>query len=130
MVVNQNQIICTVDLAGASLGTRNVVVTNPDGRVAVLPNGFLVKGTGVFVSGISPSSGIVGSTVVPVSIGGNGFVSGATVRLNKTGDPDIIASGVNVGSSNLITCSISLPAGATPGLWNVVVINADGQGGI
>jgi hypothetical protein len=130
MVVNQNQIICTVDLAGAPLGTRNVVVTNPDGRVAVLPNGFLVKGAVVVVSGISPSSGIVGSTVVPVSIGGNGFMSGATVRLNKTGDPDIIASGVNVGSSNLITCSISLPAGATPGLWNVVVNNADGQVGI
>ena len=129
MVVNQNQIICTVDLAGASLGARNVVVTNPDGRVAVLPNGFLVKGAGVFVSGISPSSGIVGSTVVPVSIGGNGFVSGATVRLNKTGDPDIIATGVNVGSSNLITCAISLPANTTPGFWNVVVSNADGQSG-
>jgi hypothetical protein len=129
VVVNQNQISCTVNLAGASLGARNVVVTNPDGRVAVLPNGFLVKGAGVFVSGITPSSGVVGSTVVPVSIGGNGFVSGATVRLNKTGDPDIIASGVNVGSSNLITCSISLPAGATPGLWNVVVTNADGQTG-
>jgi len=130
VVVNQNQISCTVNLAGASLGARNVVVTNPDGRVAVLPNGFLVKGSGVFVSGITPSSGVVGSTVVPVSIGGNGFVSGATVRLNKTGDPDIIASGVNVGSSNLITCSISLPAGATPGLWNVVVTNADGQTGM
>ncbi len=48
----------------------------------------------------------------------------------RPGDPDIIATGVNVGSSNLITCSISLPAGATPGLWNVAVINADGQGGI
>jgi hypothetical protein len=130
VVVNQNQISCTVNLAGASLGARNVVVTNPDGRVGVLPNGFLVKGAGVFVSGITPSSGVVGSTVVPVSIGGNGFVSGATVRLNKTGDPDIIASGVNVGSSNLITCSISLPAGATPGLWNVVVTNADGQAGM
>jgi hypothetical protein len=130
VVVNQNQVSCTVNLAGASLGARNVVVTNPDGRIAVLPNGFLVKGTGVFVSGISPSYGVVGSTVVPVSVGGNGFISGATVRLNKTGDPDIMATGVNVGSSNLITCSISLPAGATPGLWNVVVINADGQAGM
>jgi hypothetical protein len=127
--VNQNQISCTVNLAGASLGARNVVVTNPDGRVAVLPNGFLVKGASVFVSGISPSSGVVGSTVVPVSVGGNGFVSGASVRLNRTGEPDITATGVNVGSSNLITCSISLPANATPGLWNVVVINADGQSG-
>lgn len=129
VVVNQNQISCTVDLAGASLGARNVVVTNPDGRVTVLQNGFSVIGPGVFISGISPSSGAVSSTIVPVSLGGSGFVSGASVMLNKTGDPDIIATGVNVGSSNLITCAISIPAGATPGLWNVVVINADGQAG-
>jgi hypothetical protein len=129
-VVNQNLISCTFDLAGASLGTRTIVVTNPDGRVAVLPNGFLVNSAGVFVSAISPSSGIVGSTVVPVSVGGNGFVSGASVRLNRTGNPDIVATGVNVGSSNLITCAISLPANATPGLWNVVVTNADGQSGM
>jgi hypothetical protein len=130
LVVNQNHITCTINLAGATLGTRNIVVTNPDGRAAVLRDGFTVRSAGVMVSGVSPSSGTVGSTVVPVSVGGNGFINGAAVRLTRSGEPDIPATGVNVGSSNLITCSISLPSGAAPGLWNVVVVNGDGQSGM
>ncbi len=130
LVVNQNHITCTINLAGATLGARNIVVTNPDGRAAVLRDGFMVRSAGVMVSGVSPSSGTVGSTVVPVSVGGNGFISGAAVRLTRSGEPDIPATGVNVGSSNLITCSLPLPSGATPGLWNVVVVNGDGQSGM
>jgi hypothetical protein len=129
VVITQNQISCTFDLTGAPLGTRNIVVTNTDGKTGILVNGFTVAGNGPLVTAISPASGVAGSSYSPVSIGGSGFLNGATVKLNRTGSPDIIASGVNVASPNFISCAVSLPAGAVPGPWNVTVTNPDGQTG-
>ena len=129
VVISQNQISCTFDLTGASLGARNIVVTNSDGKTGILPNGFTVSGTGPLVTAINPVSGIVSTTYSPVSIGGSGFLTGATVNLTRTGSPDISATSVNVGSPNFITCTIPLPAGAALGPWNVTVTNPDGKNG-
>jgi hypothetical protein len=129
VVISQNRISCTFDLTGAPLGVRNVVVTNTDGKTGILPNGFTVAGTGPLVTAVNPASGIAGNSYSPVSIGGSGFLTGATVKLNRTGSPDIIATGVNVASPNFISCTLSLPAGAALGLWNVTVTNSDGQTG-
>ena len=114
VVITQNQISCTFDLTGAPLGTRNIVVTNTDGKTGILPNGFTVAGTGPLVTAVNPNSGIAGSSYSPVSIGGSGFLNGATVKLNRAGSPDIVATGVNAASPNFISCAISLPAGAAP----------------
>ncbi|MFA6363624.1 MAG: hypothetical protein WCX19_09065, partial [Methanoregula sp.] len=57
-----------------------------------------------------------------------GFVSGATAKLTKTGQPDIAATDVTVIDSTKITCMFNL-AGATVGQWNVNVTNPDGQTG-
>ena len=51
---------------------------------------------------------------------------GAGLALKRTGYSDIVATGVVFESSNLITGSFNLMA-ATPGLWDVVVTNTDGQ---
>lgn len=58
--------------------------------------------------------------------GRNGFQTGATVRLTRAGQPDIVATGVTVVSSTQISCTVSL-VGATAEKWNVVVTNTDGQ---
>ncbi len=48
------------------------------------------------------------------------------VRLQKSGQPDIVASNVVVVSQDQITCDLDL-GGAALGAWNVYVENADGQ---
>jgi IPT/TIG domain len=59
----------------------------------------------VTVSGFSPLTGVVGTSVV---ITGTGFAAGATVKFNQT-----TATGVVVNSANQITATV--PAGATTG---------------
>lgn len=128
-VVSANKITCTFYLTGAAAGNWNVVVTNPDGKTGILTNGFTIAGNGPVVTAVNPTSGYVGNINNPVSIGGSGFLSGAIVKLNRTGSPDILATGVTVASPNFITCTIPLPAGTAVGPWNVTVTNTDGQTG-
>lgn len=59
-----------------------------------------------------------------VTIVGRGFQSGATVVLTKSGQSDITATNVVVGSATSITADIDLTGKAT-GLWTVVVTNPD-----
>ena len=131
VVSSPTLIICDISIpTGTASGQWNVSVSNPDGRNGILVNGFTVGSLPVTVTGISPASGTRGTTLSSVSIGGSGFASGASVKLNRTGYTDVPATGVIAGSSNLITCSISIPAGTTYGLWNVVVTNPDGSNGM
>jgi hypothetical protein len=72
------------------------------------------------VSNITPSSGEQGA-VLPVSIGGANFITGATVSLGA----GITISGVVVQSSTTITATATIAGGATPGLRDVTVTNPD-----
>ena len=130
--VSPTQLTCTFNLAFATAGVRNVVVTNPDGKSATLVNGFTVMPPLVAptVTGITPATGSAGSTVKITNLQGTGFVTGASVKMNMTGYPDISVTDVVVVNPTLITCNISIPAGATPWLRNVVVTNIDGQNGM
>ncbi len=83
------------------------------------------------VGGITPASGTGDTTVHVSDLAGAWFsdVGGAPeVRLERSGQPDITATGVSVVSDSRITCDLDL-AGAVPGAWDVVVENADGQEG-
>jgi len=44
----------------------------------------------------------------------------------RTGQPDIVATNVNVASDTQITCDFNL-TGAVTGVWDVVVTNPDSQ---
>ena len=127
VVVNGNQISCTFDLTGAPLGSRNVVVTNTDGRVGMLVGGFTVTANAPSITSVNPIAGTSGNTYSPVTVSGAGFISGATIALNRTGSTAINATSVNWGSANAMTCTISIPSGTTAGMWNVVVTNPDGK---
>ena len=59
-----------------------------------------------------------------VTIVGRGFQSGATVKLTKSGQSDITATNVVVGSATSITADINL-SGKQTGLWTVIVTNPD-----
>ena len=61
---------------------------------------------------------------------GTNFISGASVKLSRTGNPDLYASDVIVLDSTNLTCTFTLPAGTSPGSWDVTLSNTDGQSGV
>lgn len=128
VVVSATQITCDFNLpAGSTVGMWDVIVTNPDMQSGALEDGFAILAAGPAVTAIIPNSSFQ-TTPVSVSVAGSGFQPGAGLALKRTGYSDIVATGVVFGSSNLITGSFNLMA-ATPGLWDVVVTNTDGQYG-
>jgi PKD repeat protein len=114
--------------AGAAVGSWDVVVTNPDTQTGTLSNGFAVTTTsGPLVSAITPDHSLR-ATPLAVIVAGSNFNTGANLTLTRAGSSDLIATGVNVVSSNMITGNFNI-ATATYGQWNVVVNNTDGQSG-
>ena len=76
---------------------------------------------------IIPDEGIAGTSVAVTDLRGEYFASGVTVKLSKSGNPDVIATNVKVSGGTSITCTLPIPVNATPGAWDVVVTNPDGQ---
>ena len=74
---------------------------------------------------VTPNYGFVETVDNFYMINGTGFLSGATVKLTKGGQSDIIAA-IDVITSTQIRGRISL-SGADVGLWNVVITNPDSQ---
>ncbi|MBN3033690.1 MAG: hypothetical protein JW873_06310 [Candidatus Saganbacteria bacterium] len=127
-VVSAGKITCVFDLTGAASGAWDVTVTNSDGRSGTLPSAFTVNHPAPAVTAITPPSGVNDTAVNITDLAGTGFRAGAAVRLTQTGQPDIIATAVNVAAPTRITCSFDL-TGKALGQWDVVVTNNDGQSG-
>ena len=72
------------------------------------------------ITSISPSSGPNNGTVNITDLAGSNFVIDSVVKLNKSGEADIIATDVNIISKNKITCNFDL-TGKVEGNWDVVV---------
>ncbi len=74
-------------------------------------------------SAVSPASATTGTVVLSVT--GANILLGATVKLTKSGQPDITASGIEaLGDTVKFRADIT---GRATGQWNVVVTNPDGQ---
>jgi hypothetical protein len=78
------------------------------------------------IDSITPNSGNNNEVVHITNLAGSDFRSGATVRLIKTGQADIVAINPVVVVSTSITCDFDL-RGASPGQWTVRVTNLDTQ---
>ena len=128
VVESASKITCDFDLTGAAIGPWNVVVTNPDTQSETLTNGFTVKHPPPVVDSITPNSGRKDDVVHITDLAGSNFQTGATVKLTKAGETDIVATDVVVESTSKITCDFDL-TGATVGQWDVVVTNPDTQSG-
>jgi PKD repeat protein len=127
IVDSQNRILCLFDLTGRLAGPWNVTVTNTDLQSGTLQGGFTITQPAPTVTTITPNVGVNNGSVSITNLTGNGFVTGATVRLNKTGQADIINSTpVVVVNPGKITTTFNL-VGAATGQWNVIVTNLDSQ---
>jgi hypothetical protein len=91
------------------------------------------QGGGLSITGILPADpGVAlpgkagnGNPVVAF-IQGSGFANGATAKLIRPGQPDIVGAPVSVGQGGIVlTASFDITGRAT-GSWDVVVTNSDG----
>jgi len=80
------------------------------------------------VTGITPASGVNTGLVNVIDLAGANFQPGVSVKLSRSGQPDVKGANVFVASSRKITCTFDL-TGAVGGLWDVVVTNEDGLSG-
>ncbi len=109
----------------AAIGTWTVILTNPSGSSAKRSNAFTVD-PAITVNSIAPNTGVRG-TNVPVVVAGIGFQPNATVRLTRTGQPDIWGQETVTVSPEQIAAEFALPLTATIGTWTVAVVNPDGS---
>jgi hypothetical protein len=111
----------------ATVGTRNVTVTNPDSQTGTLPNGFTVTTSGPppppSVSSVNPNSGAQGQSLPSVIITGSNFQSGATCSFGA----GIMVNSCTFNSATQLTASITISSTATLGPRNVTVTNPDNQ---
>lgn len=115
-----------VDVTVASdaiLGTRDVVVTNPDGGTSAPCDDCMTVSAAPTVTSITPSAGAEGGSVTITDLAGTGFQPGATVALERAGYADIALS-VTSTTATKITGSFDL-TDAAPGKWTVRVTNPD-----
>jgi PKD repeat protein len=126
------QVRCTLAIPpGAPTGPYDVNVWNP-GMTEWMEkaDAFTVTAPSApTVTGVLPASGIQG-TAVPVTVSGTGFQAGATVKLARAGQADIVATNVVVVTSAQITCRFAVPSTAPVGAWQVVVTNPGGEYGV
>lgn len=114
--------------------TRTSTTGNFSNSVFILGGGFLKTAyfgqqiLAPLVTGITPSTGQNTGTIEITNLAGANFSTGATVKLSKSNQTDIVATNVVVVNSVKITCSLDL-TGAASGLWDVTVTNADGRSG-
>ena len=82
------------------------------------------------VTGILPAYGKQDSDVDNAQVTGDGFIDGGSlaIRLQRTGEPDIVSTNVAFQDENTITCDFHIPDTAALGLWDVYVINGTGAG--
>lgn len=119
------QVKGTVALGLSSTGYWDLVVKNPDGKSDTLVSALYVMAPAPTVTSITPAGGTNNGIVSITSIIGTNFVGPDSVFLVK-GGTRLVATGVNVGSSTQISCSVNL-TGAPVGAYDVQVKNADGQ---
>ena len=113
----------------ATVGTRNVTVTNPDSQTGILTNGFTVTTAGPppppSVSSVNPNSGAQGQNLPSVAITGSNFQSGAACSFGA----GITVNSCTFNSATQLTASITISSAAAVGSRNVTVTNPDNQTG-
>lgn len=124
---SSTQLTANISVAfNASVGTRNVTVTNPDTQISTLVNSFTVNQAPPppppTLSTASPNSGVPGATV-SVVLGGSNFQSGATCSFGA----NVTVNSCTFNSPTQITAGVTISSTATSGYTAITVTNPDSQ---
>ncbi|MDY6892832.1 MAG: hypothetical protein SVO26_03830, partial [Chloroflexota bacterium] len=123
-VDDSNQITASITIdAAATVGTRDVSVTNPDGT-DTLTDGFTV-GALPTITSVDPNQDIRGTTL-DVTITGTDFTDASAVDFSA----EITVDGFTVDDPSQITATITIDAGAAIGTRDVSVTNPFGTGNL
>jgi len=125
---DHTSLIATFNTAAMLPGTYDLKVVNPDCDTAAsspLDWQLTVNPCVPTVSSVTPNTGTNHQPTLGLTINGGSFVSGATVKLTRAGQADIVATNVTVVTPAQITCTVSLQL-VQIGLWRVVVTNPGG----
>jgi hypothetical protein len=113
--------------ANATVGSRNITVTNTDGQIATLTNGFSVQTAVVnpapTLTSATPNSGSQGQSNLVVTLVGSNFLPGPACSFGA----GITVNSCTYNSSTQLTANISIAGNATVGTRNITVTNTDGQ---
>ena len=127
-VISDTQLSGEFNLTGAAVGTYDVKVTNNDGKVGVLPEGFIVEYPAPTVETVQPRNGTQNKIIDNWVVQGTGFRPGATVALTSK-DETINATDVQVKNGTQISGRLDL-AHAAVGVYDVKVTNDDGKSAV
>ena len=124
----QRQVVWSVRAAGQKQDvtpTYFVTATPSNAAGKSVTKQIMLPGGALTVASITSNvGGDTGS--VTIHVNGGGFLNGATVKLVRAGQPDIVGTAVNVsddGFGLVVTFDLT---GQTRGAWDVVVTNPDG----
>jgi len=118
------EITVVIDVSGtATTGARNITVTNGDGGVGSCASCFTVNAKPVVTSAV-PSSRGQGASNEDITIGGSGFVAGASLEAAFSGT-GITVNATTFVSSTEVTANIDVAGGATLGARDVTLTNGD-----
>jgi peptidoglycan-associated lipoprotein len=126
-VNSPTEIAAAFDLKGKQLGKWNVVVENPNKKIATLVDGFTIENPPPTVTAIFPNTGLDDEQISAV-VPGTYFQKGAAVKLVKAGSPEINGTNVAVVSATNLSADFDL-RGKALGVYDVVVTNPDGKSG-
>jgi hypothetical protein len=124
------QLTANVDiLANATVGPRNILVTDTDTQTAPLANGFgVVAGNSLpapTLTVVTPNAVFQGTTNVAITLTGTNFQPSPTCNFDS--DFGGTVNTCTFVSPTQINVNLVVAAGATLGGHNVIVTNADGQ---
>ncbi len=131
VIVSETEINCDITIPiSQEPGLYGIHVTNGCGAIGEAPESFEVVCPVPVVASCNPDSGEQDEALVDVEITGENFIyPGVEVRLKMDGEPDIVATNMDVSNKTLINCDITIPPGATPGMYDVKVANGCGESG-
>jgi len=114
----------------AEVGPWDITVTNPDGQAGTATSVFTVKQTPTpVVKKVAPASGQAGRAIWNLVVTGEHFRQGATVKLQKAGQADIVPMFSIVLNEKRVFCMLVIPDSAEAGSWDVTVTNPGGLSG-
>ncbi|MBN1621877.1 MAG: SBBP repeat-containing protein [Endomicrobiales bacterium] len=117
-----NQISVTIAVSSsASLGSRDVIVTNTDEQSGSKSSAIEILGPAV--NSVTPSSGLQGETI-NLTVSGENFISTPTVTLSGTG---ITVNSVTYTNSTTLVTNITISADAALGARNITATNPGGS---